>query len=83
MTRLAVLLALVGGAAMAQDAIPEFQNNAALAQQGRNVNGVSRWQANWGRTPPAERLVQYAHRDGDPQCCLSGQVNTILSRGVP
>ena len=83
MTRLAVLVALVGSAAMAQDVIPKFQNNVALAQQVRNADGVSTWQVNWGRTPPAARLVQYAHRDGDPQCCPSGQGNTILSRGVP
>ncbi|MEL7087591.1 MAG: hypothetical protein AAGL98_03990 [Planctomycetota bacterium] len=33
--------------------------------------------------PQGALLVQFQYRSGDPRCCPSGLVNTILSRGVP
>lgn len=33
--------------------------------------------------PMGVMLVQYQYRDGDPRCCPSGEVSTILARPTP
>ncbi|WP_299686643.1 hypothetical protein [uncultured Tateyamaria sp.] len=33
--------------------------------------------------PQGALLTQYVYRAGDPRCCHSGLISTILSRGIP
>ncbi|WP_415920649.1 hypothetical protein [Tateyamaria sp. SN6-1] len=42
-------------------------------------NGIKEVQTH----PQGALLIQYLYRDGDPRCCPSGLISTILSRGTP
>ncbi|MEP1964055.1 hypothetical protein [Tateyamaria sp.] len=42
-------------------------------------NGIKEVQTH----PQGAFLIQYQYRDGDSRCCPSGNVTTILDRGIP